>query len=60
MNTKVTDVVCGMQIEPGKAAAQSTYKGVNYYFCSLDCKNAFDKEPEKFINRQTQPAHGHK
>jgi Cu+-exporting ATPase len=32
------DVVCGMQVDPKKAAGQSEYEGKAYYFCSLGCK----------------------
>jgi Cu+-exporting ATPase len=51
MNTKVTDPVCGMQIEPAQAAAQTTYQGQTYHFCSQECKNTFDKAPQKYVNR---------
>jgi YHS domain-containing protein len=42
------DPVCKMTVEPAKAAAQSTYQGQTYYFCAVGCKQAFDREPEKF------------
>ncbi|MBM4425577.1 MAG: YHS domain-containing protein [Chloroflexi bacterium] len=29
----------------------SEYKGQTYYFCSLGCKKAFDKEPEKYVEK---------
>ena len=44
---KVKDPVCGMEIDPDKAAGTSTYLGKTYYFCSADCKATFDKEPAK-------------
>jgi Cu+-exporting ATPase len=47
---KVKDVVCGMEIEHTQAAAQSKYKGEIFYFCNINCKNQFDKNPEKFTN----------
>ena len=28
------DVVCGMQVDPAKAAGSSQYNGKTYYFCS--------------------------
>lgn len=43
------DPVCGMEVDPKKAAAKSDYKGQAYYFCAPGCKRAFDKEPEKFL-----------
>lgn len=52
---KVKDPVCGMEIDPKEAAGKSEYKGQTYYFCSPDCKKAFDKEPEKYMS----PDHKH-
>ncbi len=49
MATTVKDLVCGMDIDPAAAAGKSEYKGQTYYFCSLGCKKAFEKEPEKYI-----------
>ncbi|MFQ6115324.1 MAG: YHS domain-containing protein [bacterium] len=40
-----------MQVDPKKAAASSTYQGKTVYFCAKGCKEAFDKEPEKFLNK---------
>ncbi|HJT92094.1 MAG TPA: YHS domain-containing protein [Mycobacterium sp.] len=42
------DVVCGMQVDPAKAAGQSQYQGKTYYFCSNGCKAKFDGNPAKF------------
>ncbi len=47
------DPVCGMDVDERKAAATSTYKGQTYYFCAKGCKNAFDKEPEKHLGRES-------
>jgi YHS domain-containing protein len=46
---KVKDLVCGMEIDPKEAAGKSEYQRRTYYFCSPDCKKAFDKEPEKYV-----------
>jgi Cu+-exporting ATPase len=52
------DPVCGMEVDEKTAAGKSEYKGQTYYFCSLGCKKAFDKEPEKYVGQA--PAHaGH-
>lgn len=45
------DPVCGMDVEEGKAAATSSHGGKTYYFCSVGCKEAFDKEPQRYIER---------
>jgi len=42
------DVVCGMQVEPAKAAGTSQHKGKTYYFCSKGCKAKFDADPAKY------------
>ncbi|MBZ0291509.1 MAG: YHS domain-containing protein [Anaerolineae bacterium] len=52
MNVK--DPVCGMEIDPKEAAGKSEYQGHTYYFCSSDCKKAFDKEPEKYVGRHEE------
>jgi Cu+-exporting ATPase len=43
------DPVCKMDVEPARAAAQSSYKGQTYYFCAVGCKREFDREPEKYL-----------
>lgn len=42
------DVVCGMQVDPAKAAGSSQYQGKTYYFCSKACKIKFDANPGQF------------
>ncbi len=42
---KAIDPVCGMQVDPAKAAGKSEYKGTTYYFCSDHCKKTFDANP---------------
>lgn len=44
----VTDVVCGMQIDPKEAAGQSDYQGTTYYFCAQGCKRKFDAKPQQY------------
>lgn len=51
------DPVCGMDVDEKQAAGKSEYKGQTYYFCSVGCKKAFDKEPEKFVG-QAKDEHG--
>src|SRR6266704_4673548 len=43
------DPVCGMSVEPAKAAGKVQYGGKTYYFCSARCAERFSKEPEKFL-----------
>ena len=46
---EVTDPVCKMVIEDKDAVATSLYKAKTYYFCSMPCKEAFDKDPESYL-----------
>ncbi len=43
------DVVCGMQVDPAKAAATSQYNGKTYYFCAKACKTKFDANPSQYV-----------
>jgi Cu+-exporting ATPase len=36
------DPVCGMRVDPARAAGTSERDGVRYYFCSPGCKQKFD------------------
>jgi len=46
---KVKDPVCGMMVDPQKAAGKVEHAGKTYFFCSPRCKERFEKEPEKFL-----------
>jgi len=48
------DPVCGMQVDQNKAPATSTYQGQKYSFCGQDCKNKFDKEPQRYAGQSSQ------
>ena len=49
------DPVCGMDVDEKTAADKSEYKGQTYYFCSVGCKKSFDKEPEKYVDKEASP-----
>jgi Cu+-exporting ATPase len=53
---EVTDPVCNMTIENKEAAGTSSYKGTTYYFCSMPCKEKFDKTPESFVSKKNPPS----
>jgi P-type Cu+ transporter len=46
---KEKDPVCGMSVDPGKAAGKVEHAGKTYYFCSPRCTERFRIEPEKFL-----------
>jgi len=43
------DAVCGMTVDPARAAAKADHAGKTYYFCSAGCGQKFRAEPEKYI-----------
>ena len=46
---RVKDPVCGMMVDPQKAARKVEHGGQTYYFCSARCAERFEKNPENFI-----------
>lgn len=52
---KVIDPVCKMEIEDNEAAANATYKGETYFFCSDSCKDKFIENPASFIDKEPLP-----
>jgi YHS domain-containing protein len=44
----VKDPVCGMTIEEADAAATYEFQGKVYYFCSVDCMEEFEQNPEDY------------
>ncbi len=48
------DPICGMDVLPEEAAGTSRYKDVDYYFCAVGCKVAFDKSPEQYVTEQSK------
>lgn len=53
------DPVCGMQVDPAQTEWSAEYKGQTYYFCAPGCKRAFEKEPEKYLNKPEEGHAGH-
>jgi len=52
------DPVCGMDVDPAKAAASSVHQGQTYYFCAKGCKAAFDKDPARYVRQAGHSGHG--
>src|ERR1700730_2375007 len=50
------DPVCGMDVDPNKAAAKAEHAGKTYYFCTLGCAKRFQQAPEKYLQPDLQPA----
>ena len=43
-----TDPVCNMTVEQDDAAATVDHEGTTYYFCSKDCAEEFEENPEDY------------
>jgi xanthine dehydrogenase accessory factor len=43
------DPVCGMTVPPTGARYTSAYDGKTFTFCSIGCKERFDREPERYF-----------
>jgi len=44
----VVDPVCGMTVQAAGARYTSAYDGKTFKFCSMSCKERFDREPERY------------
>ena len=61
---KVTDPVCGMQVETETAKHRLTHGGTEYFFCNPRCKSKFEAAPEIYLHKHDHgpdhagPAHG--
>jgi Cu+-exporting ATPase len=43
------DPVCGMDVDPARAAAVSEHEGTQYFFCNPRCKTKFDADPARYL-----------
>jgi YHS domain-containing protein len=46
--TQAKDAVCGMSVS-SDSPHKTVYEGKVYYFCSVDCKDAFMKNPSEYV-----------
>ncbi len=52
---KVIDPVCGMTVDPAKAAGSFKHAGQLYSFCSRGCLAKFEADPEGYLTKGTGP-----
>ncbi len=45
-----TDPICGMNVDPDRAAGKHEHNGQVYYFCSQHCLTKFTADPERFVS----------
>ncbi|MCS6769992.1 MAG: YHS domain-containing protein [Candidatus Caldarchaeum sp.] len=43
------DPVCNMKVDEKTAKHTSVHQGRTFYFCSIACKEAFDRSPSKYV-----------
>jgi Cu+-exporting ATPase len=48
----VIDPVCGMTVDPKRAAGSFTHEGQEYFFCSRGCRERFKADPQRFLHPQ--------
>jgi YHS domain-containing protein len=51
-----TDPVCGMAVDE-REALSAEHQGVTYYFCAPGCRDAFLKDPARYLGGHE--GHGH-
>lgn len=56
MTEPTIDPVCGMKVDPAKAAATVEHQGIRYFFCSQGCATKFKAEPDKYLKPQPAAA----
>ena len=49
------DPVCGMTVDPARAAGHVDHDGTTYYFCSKGCLEKFRADPKKFLSGVREP-----
>jgi len=48
----LADAVCGMKVDPERAAGQTQYQGQTYFFCSRGCLSKFEAHPQQYALKQ--------
>ena len=47
---RVTDPVCGMDVDPDAGKPQASHDGATYHFCSSSCHDKFVADPEHYLS----------
>ncbi|HQQ78052.1 MAG TPA: heavy metal translocating P-type ATPase [Thermoanaerobaculia bacterium] len=54
--TRHTDPVCGMTVDPARAAATVNWGDKDWYFCAKSCAEKFRRDPERFSANEKSAA----
>ena len=46
------DPVCGMRVDPARAAGSHEHDGQTYFFCSRSCLEKFKADPARYLRKQ--------
>jgi P-type Cu+ transporter len=46
------DPVCKMEVDPKNAEAKAKHDGQTYYFCCPECKEKFEKDPDRYVGSE--------
>jgi Cu+-exporting ATPase len=46
------DPVCGMKVDPARAAGSHEHEGQTYFFCSRGCLEKFKADPARYLRKQ--------
>lgn len=49
-----TDPVCRMAVDPSRSAERRTYEGIDVHFCSAECAEVFDLDPERYASADAE------
>ncbi len=49
----VSDIVCGMRMSRSHAVSSRNINGIAYFFCSTQCAERFDADPNSFLQTST-------
>lgn len=51
-STEAVDPVCGMKADSSSAPLALDARGRSYYFCSMTCRDEFQKNPERYAAKR--------
>jgi Cu+-exporting ATPase len=55
MKTTHIDPVCGMTVDPTRAAGKYDHEGETYYFCNVRCLEKFSVDPAAYLQKSPRP-----
>ena len=50
----VTDLVCRREVDAESTRFFTEYDDSKYFFCSAECKRAFDDHPDRYIQQHAK------